>query len=85
MKYEGTNYKFDMKYVKIAYFDMLFAMSFYVDNYVLQAGQDMKFTVDQNNAFIRFVAPQVVIFYVAPPVLALQPEHACMTLRNVEI
>ena len=40
----------------------------------------MKFTVDQNDACIRFVAPQVVLFYAAPPVLALQPEHACMTL-----
>ena len=36
MKYEGTNYKFDMKYVKIAYFDMLFNMSFYVDMYYKQ-------------------------------------------------
>ena len=36
MKYEGTNYKFDMKYVKIAYFDMLFDMSFYVDMYYKQ-------------------------------------------------
>ena len=45
----------------------------------------MKFTVDQNDACIRFVAPQVVLFYAAPPVLALQPERACMISTNVEI
>ena len=75
-----------MKYVKIAYFDMLFNIILcLLCGYVLQTGQDMKFTVDQNDACIRFVAPQVVPFYAAPPVLALQPEHACMTLTNVEI
>ena len=36
VKYEGTNYKFDMKYVEIAYFDMLFNMSFYVDMHYKQ-------------------------------------------------
>ena len=62
-----------MKYVKIAYFDMMFNMSVWT---CIQTGQDMNFTVEQNDACIRFVAPQVVLFYAAPG--ARTPARTCM-------
>ena len=74
-----------MKHVKIAYFDVLLNIYLFMWIYVLQAGRDTKFTVDQHDACTRFEAPQVILIYAAPSVFVLQPEHACMTLTNVEI
>ena len=73
-----------MKYVKIAYFDMLLFNTVYVFlcGHALQTGQDMDFAVEQNGACVRPVAPQAVLRTAAPPELALQPERACMTPRQ---
>ena len=55
-----------MKYVKIAYFDMLAVQYVFLCGHALRTDQNMNFTVEPNGACVRPVAPQAALLYAAP-------------------